>query len=171
MDTPTPKVERIGHSIFHMVVFGCFLRLGDFLANNVLWLLVLRGFLSLLFIDPKEFFRTGASGSTLLDMFEVSAIDANANKGVDLQSRRGDHVKSKWLVTCAGLQADYVAQMAGGAKGPTVLPFRGTYHELKPEFCNIITRNIYPVPDPRSLILGIWHLGGILFDREAFAFQ
>lgn len=39
--------------------------------------------------------------------------------------------------------------MTGGKKGPTVLPFRGTYHELKPEVRSIITRNIYPVPDPK----------------------
>uniref|UniRef100_A0A0C9S648 L-2-hydroxyglutarate dehydrogenase, mitochondrial n=1 Tax=Wollemia nobilis TaxID=56998 RepID=A0A0C9S648_9CONI len=87
--------------------------------------------------------------------FEVTTIDADANKGVNLQSKRGDVIKAKWLITCAGLHSDYVAQMAGGAKGPTVLPFRGTYHELKPEFCNIITRNIYPVPDPNFPMVGV----------------
>jgi L-2-hydroxyglutarate oxidase LhgO len=81
--------------------------------------------------------------------FEVTGIDADSSKGVTLQSRAGEEVKAKWLITCGGLQADYVGRMAGGAKGPTILPFRGNYHELKPEYRNIVTRNIYPVPDPK----------------------
>jgi L-2-hydroxyglutarate oxidase LhgO len=81
--------------------------------------------------------------------FEVTGIDADSSKGVTLQSRAGEEVKAKWLITCGGLQADYVGRMAGGAKGPTILPFRGNYHELKPEYRSIVTRNIYPVPDPK----------------------
>jgi len=87
--------------------------------------------------------------------FEVTAVDADAARGVTVQSRTGEEVKAKWLITCGGLQADYVGRMAGGAKGPTVLPFRGTYHELKPEYRNLITRNIYPVPDPRFPMVGV----------------
>lgn len=82
----------------------------------------------------------------------MTGIDADASRGVTVQSRSGEEVKAKWLITCGGLQADYVGSMAGGAKGPTVLPFRGTYHELKPEYRNLITRNIYPVPDPKSVL-------------------
>lgn len=94
-----------------------------------------------------------------INRFEVIGIDADASRGVTLQSKTGDEVKAKWLITCGGLQADYVGSMAGGAKGPTVLPFRGTYHELRPEYRNLITRNIYPVPDPKFvsfLTLGSW---------------
>jgi hypothetical protein len=50
--------------------------------------------------------------------------------------------KAKWLITCARLHADYVGHMAKGAKGPAILPFRGSYQELKPKYRSIIKRNI-----------------------------
>ncbi|MCO5579002.1 hypothetical protein L7F22_032853 [Adiantum nelumboides] len=81
--------------------------------------------------------------------FEVVGIEADEGRGVEIHGKGSKLVKSKWLITCAGLQSDYIGYMAGGKKGPTVLPFRGTYHELKPEARNIISRNIYPVPDPK----------------------
>lgn len=34
----------------------------------------------------------------------------------------------------------------GGDSKPKVLPFRGTYYQMKPEYKNIVTRNIYPIP-------------------------
>ncbi|KAI5054958.1 hypothetical protein GOP47_0030103 [Adiantum capillus-veneris] len=87
--------------------------------------------------------------------FEVVGIEADERRGVEIHGRGSKVVKSKWLITCAGLQSDYIGYMAGGKKGPTVLPFRGTYQELKPEVRNIITRNIYPVPDPKFPMVGV----------------
>ncbi|XP_002967916.2 L-2-hydroxyglutarate dehydrogenase, mitochondrial isoform X1 [Selaginella moellendorffii] len=87
--------------------------------------------------------------------FEVKKIDADENRGVELTSQRNETVKAKWLITCAGLHSDYVARLAGGAKGPTVLPFRGNYHELKPEYRKLVKRNIYPVPDPKFPMVGV----------------
>jgi L-2-hydroxyglutarate oxidase LhgO len=95
--------------------------------------------------------------------FEVTGVDADKEKGVEVRAKTGEAVKARWLITCAGLQSDYVGYMAGGAKDPTVLPFRGTYHELKPDYRHIVTRNIYPVPDPKyvanqlnSVLLDVW---------------
>lgn len=87
--------------------------------------------------------------------FKVTGIDVDEVKGVTLESESGDIVKAKWLITCAGLQADYVGHMAGGAKGPAILPFRGNYQELKPEYRSIIKRNIYPTPDPKFPMVGV----------------
>jgi L-2-hydroxyglutarate oxidase LhgO len=83
--------------------------------------------------------------------FKVVGIEVDEVKGMTLESQSGDIVKAKWLITCTGLHADYVAHMAGGAKHPVILPFRGNYKELKPEYRNIIKRNIYPTPDPKSV--------------------
>ncbi len=83
--------------------------------------------------------------------FKVVGIDVDEVKGVTLESQSGDVVKAKWLITCAGLHADYVARMAGCAKCPAILPFHGNYKELKPEYRNIIEHNIYPTPDPKSV--------------------
>lgn len=93
----------------------------------------------------------------VLFRFEVTDVDADKAKGVTVQSKGGETVKARWLITCGGLQADYVGRMAGGTKGPTILPFRGHYHELKPEYRNIITRNIYPVPDPKYGFIQLLH--------------
>ncbi|KAH7281944.1 hypothetical protein KP509_35G004500 [Ceratopteris richardii] len=87
--------------------------------------------------------------------FEVVGIEADERHGVEIHGKGQKVVKSRWLITCAGLHSDYIGYMAGGKKGPTILPFRGTYHELKPEARNIITRNIYPVPDPRFPMVGV----------------
>lgn len=87
--------------------------------------------------------------------FEVTGVDADKEKGVEVRAKTGEAVKARWLITCAGLQSDYVGYMAGGAKDPTVLPFRGTYHELKPDYRHIVTRNIYPVPDPKFPMVGV----------------
>ncbi|KAH9537567.1 hypothetical protein CY35_16G060100 [Sphagnum magellanicum] len=63
--------------------------------------------------------------------------------------------EAKWLITCTGLHADYVARMAGGAKCPVIQPFCGNYKELKPEYRNIIKHNIYPTPDPKFPMVGV----------------
>lgn len=38
-------------------------------------------------------------------------------------------VHARNVITCAGLQADQVAQKAGGERKPAVLTFRGTYYQ------------------------------------------
>ncbi|CAM6015055.1 unnamed protein product [Sphagnum balticum] len=90
----------------------------------------------------EDFLSTGRS--QIHTSFKVVGIDIDEVKGVTLESQSGDIVKAKWLITCAGLHADYVARMAGGAKCPVILPFRGNYKELKPEYCNILKHNNYP---------------------------
>lgn len=101
----------------------------------------------------EEFLASGQG--QIHSNFEVTGIEADERKGIEIYGKGSKVVKSRWLITCAGLQSDYIGYMAGGKKGPTVLPFRGTYHQLKPEICNIITRNIYPVPDPKFPMVGV----------------
>ena len=59
------------------------------------------------------------------------------------------------LVTCAGLQADRVARLAGDAAGPAIVPFRGEYYRLRPDRSDLVRGLIYPVPDPRYPFLGV----------------
>jgi len=63
-------------------------------------------------------------------------------------------VTTRALITCAGLYADRLAQMTGGARDPKIVPFRGDYLVLKPESRHLIKGNIYPVPDPAFPFLG-----------------
>ncbi|TYP80701.1 L-2-hydroxyglutarate oxidase [Blastococcus xanthinilyticus] len=59
------------------------------------------------------------------------------------------------VVACAGLQADRVAELAGDAPDPRVVPFRGEYYLLRPERRHLVRGLVYPVPDPRYPFLGV----------------
>jgi L-2-hydroxyglutarate oxidase len=63
-------------------------------------------------------------------------------------------VTARFLLNCAGLQADLVARMAGVDPGVSIIPFRGEYYNLKPE-CRLVRALIYPVPDPDFPFLGV----------------
>lgn len=71
-----------------------------------------------------------------------------------LASSRGD-VNCRFLVTCAGLQADRVARLSGVEPGVRIVPFRGEYYELAPEARHLVRGLIYPAPDPRFPFLGV----------------
>jgi L-2-hydroxyglutarate oxidase len=59
------------------------------------------------------------------------------------------------VVTCAGLQGDRVAELAGDDRDPRVFPFRGEYYLLRPEKRHLVRGLVYPVPDPRYPFLGV----------------
>lgn len=71
---------------------------------------------------------------------------------VDGTNRR---ISSKYVLTCAGLQADIVAGLTGNKNPPKIVPFRGEYLLLNPAKAHLIKGNIYPVPDPRFPFLGV----------------
>ena len=49
------------------------------------------------------------------------------------------------VITCAGLYSDHLARLSGCEAEPRVVPFRGEYLVLKPDKCNLVKGNIYPV--------------------------
>ncbi|MGH2928936.1 MAG: L-2-hydroxyglutarate oxidase, partial [Solirubrobacteraceae bacterium] len=59
------------------------------------------------------------------------------------------------VITCAGLQADRVARLGGGAREPRVVPFRGDYWQLALGARSLVRNLIYPVPDPAFPFLGV----------------
>jgi L-2-hydroxyglutarate oxidase LhgO len=71
-----------------------------------------------------------------------------------LHTNRGT-IEAKGVITCAGLHADRLAKMTGGASDPKIVPFRGDYLILRPEKSSLVRANIYPVPDPRFPFLGV----------------
>ena len=60
-----------------------------------------------------------------------------------------------FLVNCAGLHCDRVAQAAGEPRRTRIVPFRGEYYELRPERQHLVRNLIYPVPDPAYPFLGV----------------
>ncbi len=64
-------------------------------------------------------------------------------------------VDARRLVTCAGLQSDRVATLAGAELPVRIVPFRGEYHRLVGPSEKLVRHLVYPVPDPRFPFLGV----------------
>jgi L-2-hydroxyglutarate oxidase len=72
-----------------------------------------------------------------------------------------------FLVTCAGLYSDRVAELAGQKRAVRIVPFRGEYYLIRPERQYLVRNLIYPVPDPRFPFLGVHYTRRILGGIEA----
>ena len=59
-----------------------------------------------------------------------------------------DRLRAGAVVTCAGLHSDRLAVMTGAPASPKIVPFRGSYHVLRPEARTLVNRLVYPVVDP-----------------------
>lgn len=68
---------------------------------------------------------------------------------------RNDVFEAKFIVNCAGLYSDRVAQMDRLADDLKIVPFRGEYYELVPEKRHLVKHLIYPVPNPNFPFLGV----------------
>lgn len=66
-------------------------------------------------------------------------------------------IKASFLINCAGLFSDRIAQMALGKSEliHQILPFRGEYYQLSEEKKGLVNGLVYPVPDPRFPFLGV----------------
>lgn len=60
-----------------------------------------------------------------------------------------------FLINCAGLHCDRVAELAGERREVRIVPFRGEYYQIRPERQSLVRHLIYPVPDPRFPFLGV----------------
>jgi L-2-hydroxyglutarate oxidase LhgO len=85
----------------------------------------------------------------------VTAIKQRVD-GVTVSTSLGE-LQAAHVIACAGLQADRVAAMTGdsGREVPRIVPFRGDYYTLTPDARGLVSRLLYPVPDPRFPFLGV----------------
>ncbi|HEX7040922.1 MAG TPA: L-2-hydroxyglutarate oxidase [Trueperaceae bacterium] len=107
----------------------------------------------------------GAVARRLAELFEqeggevrtgvaVESIAA-AGGGVTV-STDGGPLEARYLVACAGMQADRLARLAGAdVSDVRIVPFRGEYYHLRPEKRHLVKGLIYPVPDPALPFLGV----------------
>jgi (S)-2-hydroxyglutarate dehydrogenase len=63
--------------------------------------------------------------------------------------------EADFVINCAGLHSDRVAELAGERRDLRILPFRGEYFKIKPERQYLVRHLIYPVPDPQFPFLGV----------------
>ena len=94
-----------------------------------------------------------AGGQRIQTEAEVTGI-AVAGGEKRVETTAGDF-GGKLIVNCAGLYADRIAKLAGGAPPMKIVPFRGEYYELTPERRSLVKSLIYPVPDPAFPFLGV----------------
>ncbi|MDN3359088.1 L-2-hydroxyglutarate oxidase [Actinomadura sp. DC4] len=94
-----------------------------------------------------------AGGGRLLLGHEVTGIERSGSKVV-VHTAGGSTTVGR-LVTCAGLQADRVAALAGDGPSPAIVPFRGEYYRLTPHRAHLVNGLVYPVPDPAYPFLGV----------------
>lgn len=62
---------------------------------------------------------------------------------------------ARYLIACAGLQADRVARLDNLRPPLQIVPFRGDYYELIPEARRKVRNLIYPLPHPTYPVLGV----------------
>jgi L-2-hydroxyglutarate oxidase len=74
--------------------------------------------------------------------------------GWRIATTRGDYA-ADFLINCAGLHCDRVAENAGERRDTRIVPFRGEYYKIRPERQDLVRHLIYPVPDPQFPFLGV----------------
>ena len=100
-----------------------------------------------------------ASGAEIRYGARVERVDRRPSLGVAVRTARGDVVRGRVLVNCAGLHCDEVARLTGDDPEARIVPFRGEYYTLKrPE---LVRGLVYPVPDPAFPFLGVHLTRGI----------
>jgi L-2-hydroxyglutarate oxidase len=62
---------------------------------------------------------------------------------------------ARYAVVCAGAGVERLAHTAGGKREPAIVPFKGTYRELRRPSADLVRALIYPVPDPQLPFLGV----------------
>jgi L-2-hydroxyglutarate oxidase len=95
-----------------------------------------------------------AGGATLLTGARVMAIRRDGPKGWVVANAAGE-VRADFIVNCAGLHCDRVAELAGEKRSTRIVPFRGEYYQLKQASAGLVKNLIYPVPDPTFPFLGV----------------
>jgi (S)-2-hydroxyglutarate dehydrogenase len=94
-----------------------------------------------------------ARGTTVVTGARAGKI-VRDGAGWRIDTTRGDYA-ADFLINCAGLHCDRVAENAGERRDTRIVPFRGEYYKIRPERQELVRHLIYPVPDPQFPFLGV----------------
>ncbi|XP_003742684.1 L-2-hydroxyglutarate dehydrogenase, mitochondrial [Galendromus occidentalis] len=86
--------------------------------------------------------------------FRVAAVEKHRDDLL-VKSDSFEEIRCRRLISCAGLYSDRISELTGGSPLPKIVPFRGEYLLLKPHRSDLVSTNIYPVPDPNLPFLGV----------------
>jgi L-2-hydroxyglutarate oxidase len=73
---------------------------------------------------------------------------------VEIQTKN-ESFSTRYLINCAGLYSDHLAQMAGVQTDIQIVPFRGEYYRLTPNAEHMVQGLIYPIPYKDFPFLGV----------------
>jgi len=91
-------------------------------------------------------------GEYLLDT-EIINLKEDLNEIIVIS--KNETFVSKYLVCCAGLMADRMANLLDIKTNFQIIPFRGEYFQLPQSYNQYFNHLIYPIPDPELPFLGI----------------
>jgi len=74
--------------------------------------------------------------------------------GWDLDTPKGS-IRARFVINCAGLESDLLAERMGVAPPISIVPFRGDYYRLSERLRPRIPCLVYPVPDTEVPFLGV----------------
>jgi L-2-hydroxyglutarate oxidase len=102
----------------------------------------------------------GAVCATVAKLLEDAGVRLRTGErvvglGTGMVTTTGGDIPADAVINCAGLHADRIARLAGVDLPARIVPFRGEYHELRPERRDLVKGLIYPVPDPSLPFLGV----------------
>lgn len=91
--------------------------------------------------------------SSILTGQEVIAFDKQAETTTVITPSA--RYSGKYIITCAGLQSDRIAQKEGSRTSAAIIGFRGDYYDLSEQGRSKVKNLIYPVPNPQFPFLGV----------------
>jgi (S)-2-hydroxyglutarate dehydrogenase len=98
-----------------------------------------------------DFVRLGGSLQTSTPVSSIHLGEHEAR----VATSTGTTIRTRFVVTCGGLQADRLAAMTNGPRNPKIVPFRGSYYVLGGGAERLVNGLVYPVPDPALPFLGV----------------
>ena len=101
----------------------------------------------------KEIIQSKFSESEILTEHEVTSFEKHADFTI-VHTPKGNF-KGKYIITCAGLQSDRIAQKEGAKPSARIIGFRGDYFDLSEKGMGKVKNLIYPVPNPEFPFLGV----------------
>jgi (S)-2-hydroxyglutarate dehydrogenase len=99
--------------------------------------------------------RTALAAKGVVVVMDERVIDIRHSDGELTLATSSTTRRSRFLINCAGLQCDRIAQLCGLNSPIRIVPFRGEYYVLREERASLVERPIYPVPDPNLPFLGV----------------
>ena len=92
-------------------------------------------------------------GGTLEYFQKIKSIKTNNN--LKILESNNSIFHSEFLINCAGLYSDNIAQLDNVEPELRIIPFRGEYFTIAEEKSHLVNNMIYPISDPDLPFLGI----------------